>query len=311
VEHDLREALGRRTRGLGAATKSVSCKRCGARVEMDPGAFAGKCPFCGSPQVAEAEGEGPLRPESLIPFKVEKQRAETSFSEWVAGLWFRPSDLKRLARLREIRGVYLPYWTFDAHAESDWTADAGYYYYETETYTEQGQTRTRQVRRTRWEPAWGHHADDYDDVLVYASRGLPAAELAGIEPFDTQGGLVPYAPDYIAGFGAEMHALDPMEGWEVAETRIRDTERDACSRMVPGDTQRNLRVTSSLSGQTFKSVMLPAYVAAYEYKDKVYRVLVNGQSGKVDGKAPWSWVKITLAIAAAAAVAITIWQLAQ
>ena len=91
----------------------------------------------------------------LLPFRVPKDEANKRFGAWLGGLWFRPGDLKKIAHVEEMGGVYVPFWTFDAQVCSRWTAERGYYYYETERYeeTENGQTvqRSRQVQRTRWE----------------------------------------------------------------------------------------------------------------------------------------------------------------
>ena len=84
---------------------------------------------------------------------------------------------------RHGEGLYLPYWTFDAQADAQWTAEAGHYYYTTETYIESGQTRTRQVRNVRWEPASGRLSHFFDDDLVCASVGVHPQLLRGVEPF--------------------------------------------------------------------------------------------------------------------------------
>ena len=105
--------------------------------------------------------------------------------------------MKRLATVQELGGIYVPFWTYDAQVASSWTADAGYYYYVTEEYevVENGQTvvKTREIRHTRWESAWGQRADGYDDVLICASVGLPQDLADSLKSFDTSQ-LVPYTP---------------------------------------------------------------------------------------------------------------------
>ncbi len=298
VEHASEKALSAPGHtGLDRPVRRVRCGNCHATISFDPGVVAGKCAFCGAAAVTELQGEsGVFTPESVLPFSVDKDRALGAYRKWLAGLWFRPNDLKHKAKLQEIAGVYLPFWTFDAHADSWWTAEAGYHYYVTETYTDsQGKRQTRQVQRTRWEHASGRHSASYDDVLVYASQGLPEELCRGIEPFDTKQ-LRPWSGAFLAGFGAEEYAVDAVEGWRRGQGRMKDRERAACSAQVPGDTQRNLQVRTELSDATFKHVLLPVWIAAYRYKDESYRFLVNGQTGEVQGKAPWSWIKITLAV---------------
>jgi hypothetical protein len=77
---------------------------------------------------------------------------------------------------------------------------------------------------------------------------------------------------------------------------MRDELRSACSQEVPGDTQRNLQVETTFSALAYKNCLLPIWIAAYDYKGKPYRFLVNGVTGKAHGNAPWSWVKITFAV---------------
>ena len=106
-----------------------------------------------------------------------------------------------------MKGIYLPYWTFDAQADAQWTAEAGHYYYTTETYTEGGRTQTRQVQHVRWEPAAGQLSHFFDDDLVCASVGVHPALLRGIEPFPTQT-LKPYDPGFVAGWVVERYQID-------------------------------------------------------------------------------------------------------
>ncbi len=296
----LQESQAQKAHGYGVETKSVKCEKCGATVSVDPKVTSTECPFCGSNLVLEqAPDEALIRPESLIPFQVDRETAVRRYREWLGKGWFHPGDLKKRAGQSRIYGVYLPFWTFDAHASSDWRAEAGYYYYETETYwtTEDGKQvqKTRQVRRTRWEPAWGRHEQFYDDVLIYATQSVEPKLLERIYPFDTSK-LVPYDPRYLSGWQAEQYQIGLEEGWKLAEKRIKDKERDACAKQVPGDTYRNLQVSTRLSKVTFKHVLLPVWIASYPYKGKVYRYLVNGQTGKIYGEKPISWIRVAIAV---------------
>ena len=300
VEYDLERGLAMsRQRGYGTQVKTSQCQECGASVSFSPQATAAECDFCGSSQVLhQDENRNVIRPESLVPFRVARDDASDKFASWIRKLWFRPSDLKHKARVAGMNGVYVPYWTFDAAVHSDWTAQAGYYYYETETYTERDSegnvvTKTRQVRRTRWEPAWGARNDSFDDVLVCASRGLPEKLERKIRSFDTAA-LVPYEPSYLAGWKAEEYAVELNDGWRKALAHMESVQERRCSHDVPGDTQRFLHVTSTFSDETFKHVLLPIWISSYRYRGEVYRFLVNGQTGQVTGKAPLSVVKIAL-----------------
>ncbi len=299
-EIPIEEGLRLAARGFGTPVTQVTCNDCGASVNVTPGEQTARCAFCGSQQVLAQEAPGTaIRPESLVPFKVDKAGANKRFEEWLGGLWFRPNDLKRMAKLQEMGGVYIPFWTFDAFAHSDWTADAGYHYWETEYFTDaNGNQVSRQVQRTRWVPAWGQRDDFFDDTLVCASRGLPPELVSKFESFDTKQ-LTPYDPQFLAGWRAESYAVDLMPAWGSAQQRMTDVQRSRCGSDVPGDTHRNLTVRSQFSRVTFKHVLLPIWIADYRYGGKPYQFLVNGQTGEVVGKAPWSTAKIVLAILAA------------
>jgi DNA-directed RNA polymerase subunit RPC12/RpoP len=312
VEHDLLAGLAETAeRGLGLATRTLRCGECGAEVMLEPTATATRCTFCGSPSVVIADAaEEPIRPESLVPFRVDREAAVAAYRGWLSRLWFRPSDLKRQAALQEIAGVYVPFWTYDCTVDSRWTAEAGFFYYTTETYTEiedgREVTRTREVQHVRWEPAAGSRHDEYDDVLVCASRGLPTALVERLHTFDTSA-LAPYAPGYLAGFAAERYALDLREGFGKAQTKVETEQERRCAGDVPGDTLRGLSVDNTLSHLTFKHVLLPLWIAVYRYREAIHRFVVNGQTGEVQGTAPWSVAKIAIAVLVVLAALVAFW----
>jgi DNA-directed RNA polymerase subunit RPC12/RpoP len=307
VEYDLEHGLAMsRQRGYGTPVRTTQCQECGASVSFADNVTATACDFCGSSQVLEQDANrNVLRPESLVPFQVDRDQAKDKFAGWLKGLWFRPSKLKHEARVAEMSGVYVPYWTFDATVHSDWTAQAGYYYYETEYYMDkdpQGNPvqKSRQVRKIRWQPAWGSRTDSFDDMLICASRGLPEDLARKLKTFDTVA-LRPYDPSFLAGWKAEEYAVELMES----------AQEQRCRGDVPGDTQRFLNVRNRFYDETFKHVLLPIWISAYRYNDKIYRFLVNGQTGEVTGKAPVSVIKIVLFILLIAAIIAAIVVLAR
>ena len=315
VEHDLEAGLDAAAeRGFGALVRASQCEECGATVSFDAVVTATACDFCGSSHVLEQESNRNLiRPESVVPFQVDDGRARGQFGAWQKQLWFRPSDLKSRSRRVQISGVYVPYWTFDAGVDSSWTAQSGYYYYVDESYTttdSQGNTvrKTRRVRKIRWRPSWGERTDAYDDVLVCASHGLPTDLAEKLKTFDTSH-LKPYRPEYLSGWKAEEYAIELNAGWSAAVSKMESSQRSRCASDVPGDTHRFLRVTNRFYDETFKHVLLPIWISSYRYRDKVYRFLVNGQTGEVTGEAPWSWLKITLAVAVVVGLAVGAWLL--
>ena len=292
--------------GWGAERKVIACRRCGAHTTLDPHVSASACAFCGTNAVVEAPpATNVVRPEGLLPFRISQASALQSFRRWLSGLWLRPNDLKRAARMTGIQGAYIPFWTFDAATHSRWTAEAGYYYYVDVRVRENGRMVTKRERRTRWEHASGQLELFFDDVPVPASRGIDSSICRNIEPFPTAE-LTPYEPSYLAGFLAEENAVDLPEALESAKGRMRDDIRDACAREVPGDTHRNLEVRTVFSALAYKNCLLPIWIAAYDYKGTPYRYLVNGVTGKCSGTAPWSWVKVTLLVMALLTIAMIV-----
>ena len=302
VEHDLAAALRGvpdADRGWMTATRSVRCQSCQAISVFPAGQAAGRCAFCGSSALVDyQELRAPIRPESLLAFQVSESQVREVVRAWYGSRWFAPNRLKKGALTDTVRGVYLPYWTFDAQADCPWTAEAGYHYYETESYTENGQNRTRQVQRTRWEHVSGRIDHAFDDELVPASKGVPGTLLGQIEPFPTVSKLVPYDPQYISGWTVEQYQVDLTAAAGRAEEEMDETLRELCSNKVPGDEQRGLQIRPTYSDRTFKHVLLPVWVLSYNYVGTPFQVLVNGYTGTVAGRYPKSWVKISFLVLA-------------
>ncbi len=284
-------------RGWQTATRSVKCQSCQAISVFKPERVAQNCDFCGSPAlVPYEETKAPIRPESLLPFKQSESDVRDKVRAWYRSRWFAPNKFKTRAFTDTLHGLYLPYWTFDAQVAAEWTADAGYYYYTTESYTDsKGNSQTRQVQHTRWESASGALEHFFDDELVPASRGVPPALLRKLEPFPTRE-LAPYDPGYISGWVVEQYQIDLVAAAKNSRETMDDKLRALCAAQIPGDTHRNLQVDADYSGQTFKHVLLPIWLLNYQYGATTYRVAVNGFTGAIAGKYPKSWIKIALLV---------------
>jgi hypothetical protein len=300
VEHDLAQALGAmadQPRGWAIAKRSVRCQSCRAISVLDPKRQAQHCEFCGSAQlVAYDEGEQAFRPESILPFVVSAGDARDRIRRWYGRLWLAPSALKKKALTDTVHGLYLPYWTFDARVRARWTAEAGHYYYTTQTYSENGQMRTRQVRNVRWEPAAGSIEHFFDDDLVCASVGVHANLLRGIEPFPTRE-LKPYDAAYVAGWVVERYQVDLAEATRRSREQMHQKLVALCAAQVPGDTYRNLDVRADFSAQTFKHILAPVWLLSYDYGRRSFQCVINGVSGAVEGeypKSPWKIAALVL-----------------
>ncbi len=284
----------------------VHCGRCGAETTFGPNVTAGHCAFCGAAISAEGESKKLIKPQALLPFRVPRTRSLELFSQWIRKLWFAPNALKHMAKpdAQRLRGVYLPFWTYDADSTTDYTGQRGDDYTTTETYTAQENghsvTRTRTVTHTRWRSAAGRVSDRFDDVLIPAGGAMPRTIVDRLQPWDLND-LVPFADGYLAGFESESYRIDLVAGFGLAKEAMQPTIDATIRADIGGDHQRIGQKDTVYADVTFKHLLLPMWVCSYRFRDKVYRFVVNARTGEVQGERPWSWIKITLAVLVVAA----------
>jgi len=313
-ELDLARALREipdQDRGWQAEKRTVQCQSCKAVSVFDPGRVGQNCDFCGSPALVDyQEIKAPIRPQSLLPFTVSDAAVREQIRQWYASKWLAPGKLKSRALVDRVHGVYIPYWTFDAHVVCPWTAEAGHYYYTTETYREGGRTRTRQVRHVRWVPAAGEVRHFFDDEPVPGTRGVSHALLAQVEPFPTSD-LRPYDTAFLSGFVVEHYQIVLFDAAQRSQEAMAGKLRSMCAAQIPGDTYRNLQIHPVYSGQTFKHILVPVWLLTYNFGAKAYQVVVNGVTGRMAGDYPKSVWKVLLLVLLAIIVAIVFVMLAQ
>ncbi len=277
-------------------SRVTKCPNCAAQLTLDPNVHASQCPFCATPVVTDTGPQRQIKPKGVLPFALEEREAHAAMTKWLGRLWFAPNGLQDYARKgRRMAGIYVPFWTFDADTKSRYTGERGTVYYEHETVIVDGKRETRRQRKVRWRPASGQVARFFDDVLVLASRSLPKDDTDYLAPWDMSA-LEPYRPEYLAGFRAEGYTIALPEAYDEARVQmdrviLRDVKFD-----IGGDRQRVHSVDTTVRDVTFKHVLLPVWLAAYKYRGKTYRFVVNGQSGKVQGERPWSAWKIAFAV---------------
>lgn len=280
-------------RGWQTERRTVQCRSCKAVSVFDPKRVGQRCEFCGSPEIADyQEIKSPIRPQSLLPFRVAEPAVREQIRRWYKSKWLAPGSLKSRALVDTVRGVYIPYWTFDAQVVCPWEADAGHYYYTTETYRDnKGTTQTRQVQHVRWEPASGVVEHFFDDEPIAGTQGVSRELLKQVEPFPTKE-LVAYDTSYLSGFVVEHYQVVLLDAAKASEDAMREKLEDLCASEVPGDTSRNLVIHPTFSAQTFKHILVPLWLLTYTYGARIFHVLVNGATGQMAGEYPKSFWKV-------------------
>ncbi len=294
------------TRKLGKTEKLLKCPNCAARFDLDESLHSGDCPFCGTSVVTSTGEIQEFSPQALLPFAIDRDEAFAAYSKWIKSRWFAPSKLKNHARESEsLKGVYIPYWTYDSDTVTAYTGQRGdvYYVRKMVTVMENGRyvRRSRMVPKIRWTSVSGKTARHFDDVLIGATKTLPRKITDWLEPWDLEN-LVPYTEEYLSGFQSEVYQVALDEGFTHAERVMQQVIRRDVTQAIGGDQQRIHRLNTNHSDTSFKHLLLPLWTAAFSFKGKTYRFVVNGRNGKTRGERPYSIVKITLAGIAAAAV---------
>lgn len=298
----------------------VRCESCGASVEMEANVTGQSCPFCGANIVATGESKRLIKPKAVLPFGIPADQARAKFAQWLHKLWFAPSQLRRLASVEGVRmaggstsrgasatgltGVYLPYWTFDAKVDTDYTGQRGdnYVVMVPVTRTVNGRSVTTMVAQTRvrWSFASGQVHNDFDDIVIPGARTLAPERLRDLGSWDLSS-LEPYDDRYLAGFRTESYSVALEPAFEEAKNAMLEAIRATVRRDIGGDHQRIDSMHPTFNAITFKHVLFPVWVSTYRYHGKLYTFLVNARTGAVTGERPYSAWKITLAVLAALA----------
>jgi len=275
----------------------LHCKNCGANQHVEENYKSLHCVYCGEPLIREdIEREGWILPGALVPFQLNSKQAGRIFKNWVKGLWFAPNNLKRASLDPEaMHGLYLPFWTFDAELVASYEGQRGDYYYVTKTYKTKNGTQTKQVRKTRWMPAYGTVDGFIDDILISASEKKQQEIPTQISHWNLKE-LVTFNSKYLSGFVTEKYTITLREGHRKSFQKAKEIAHAWIRQDIGGDTQRIHHSDIKLSNETFKHVLLPVYLSFYNYKGKEYHFYINGQTGKIHGIRPYSFWKIFLLI---------------
>ncbi|WP_437978555.1 hypothetical protein [Sorangium sp. So ce295] len=285
------------------APVQLECETCGASLRVEADQRTAVCPYCASPSVVERPpSHDRPSPHFVVGFTTTRESAQGAVKAWLGKRSFFVQSSVKTATIDAIRGVYTPAYLYSAMAQTRYAAQIGEDYQETETYTttdDKGNsvTRTRVVTRTEHRHLEGQHATYVMDVLVVASRAVPNAELEAIEPFDLRT-MRRYTPAVLSGWIAEEPTMTQAECYGLARREALEKIGRDLSGFMPGDSHHGLTHETHLDRETLELLYVPLWVLAIRHDPQKppFRVLINGQTGAIHGKAPISWIKIALAV---------------
>ena len=263
VELDLVQGAARAAR-RGARLADRAAQRAVSVVPavmvFDPARVGQNCEFCGSPALVDyQEIKAPIRPQGVLPFKIDASRVRDDIRRWWRSRWFAPGRLAIAALVDTVRSLYIPYWTFDAQVHCPWTAEAGHYYYVMVPGRDaKGRPVMRAEQRIRWEPASGVVDHFFDDEPVPGTQGLPLDLLRQVEPFPTQE-IVPYDTAFLTGHVVEHYQvvlLDAaQQSQEQMHAKLHGAVRAAGARR---HAPQSADLTRAIASRTFKHVLVPS-----------------------------------------------------
>lgn len=304
-EQDLDDALSRIGDSVPSEPVEASCPTCAASFTFEAPLHAGPCPFCDSPVFAKIDD--PLPEQGLLPFLVGEPQARERINKWLGRLWFAPSNVKEQTRGRDrLRGYYLPFFTYDADSDTDYTGMRGDVYFQTVRVpvVVDGKTKmtVQQVPKVRWSPARGQVRRQFDDVVISASESQPPVLMQRMRWLDLKI-LKPVQPEFLAGFFVERQQRSLNTGFGEAVAAMKAQIQADIRRQIGGDQQRITQMQIRFADRRFKLILLPIWVATLGFTGRKYRVLVNGRTGEVMGERPYSAWKIAGAVAVGLIVA--------
>lgn len=273
--------------GEEASLRSYVCKSCGGEIVTDATTAATHCPYCGNPVVLMEQLAGMLKPDYVIPFKLDKDAAKEALRKHCKGKPLLPKLFLDEAHIDEIKGVYVPFWLFDADADANiryratrvrtWS-DSNYNYVKTSYFA---------VLRA------GNLS--FQRVPVDGSSKMEDALMESIEPFVFDG-AVDFQTAYLSGYLADRYDVDAEASIQRANQRIRNSTEDAFASTVIGYSTVVPEHTSiRLHNGTAKYALYPVWLLNTTWKEKRYTFAMNGQTGRfvgdlpVDMKAFWKW----------------------
>lgn len=258
--------------------RSYVCKSCGGEIVGDESMAATSCPFCGNHVVMMDQFSGTLRPDCVIPFSLDKNAAKEALKKHYMGKRLLPKAFKDENHIDEVKGVYVPFWLFDAEAE----ADIRYRASKVRTWSDSSYNYTE----TRYYAVCRGGSIMFENVPVDGSEKMPDEWMESLEPFDFSK-AVDFQTAYLAGFLADKYDVDAEKSVVRANERIKSSTEDAIAKTVTGYTTVTREAGSiQLHNGKVKYALFPVWILNTTWKGKPYMFAMNGQSGKMVGDLP-------------------------
>jgi DNA-directed RNA polymerase subunit RPC12/RpoP len=266
------------------------CENCGATSVVNKKEISKVCPFCASANISCTNEICGIKPDSVIPFQITRDRAAEIFKKWSRSRKLSPRIFKTEDIREQVLQTYCPAWCFSANTSTFYSGTFG----RTEQYTtrnSQGQLSTQY--RTRWFNASGNISQIYNDKIYQSSDQISQITFKKLLPFDLKQ-LKPYRTEYLIGISAQHYSRGLEPCFNDFQNFIKTDLRKKIISRHNADTVQRLDLTINYNEKKFNYVLLPLYIANYTYKKKKYNFYINGISGYLVGKSPISKLKILL-----------------
>lgn len=255
-----------------------SCPSCGAEITGDDTLGATVCPYCGNATIVKRQFEGTLRPDYIIPFKVDKKAAMAAFEDDFKNMPFLPDEFKSRKKIEEMSGVYVPFWVFDCDCNAAVS-------YRAERITHWS-TASHDYTKTDYYKLYRSGSVSFANIPVDASKKADDTYMEAVEPFNYSEARE-FNGAYLAGYLADKYDVSAEDSIERANERVTNSTVAAFSDTVDGFTgvvHEQTRV--GFSDGKIRYSLLPVWLLNIRYRDKMYKFAVNGQTGKVVGEYP-------------------------
>lgn len=255
-----------------------SCQSCGGEIVADSTTGASKCPYCDSPVVMKGQFTGDLRPDLVIPFKLDKKAAKEALKKHLSDKKFVPKSFIDDNRIEEIKGVYVPHWLFtcDAIANGNFKA----------TKVRQWSDNNYNYKETSYYDVFRSGNIGFDNVPVDGSTKMPDDLMESVEPFDISQG-VDFNTAYLSGFLADKYDVTAEQSMARANERIRESAGDALASTVTGyDGIESRIVNMNVANGFYKYALYPVWILNTSWQGNKYTFAMNGQTGKFVGNIP-------------------------